>query len=253
MRDGLEPDGRPELLVLRALKLGDLLVAVPAMLHRMLEAARAGRRAGPHHRHPGRPRRGRVRPARERRVAGVRRGPAVLRLPHHRRGQPRPLRHPQRRRPGVLLRHRPRSGHWSRPVTVVAFRHVTRREHRRFSTRAGGDLGQATPCAPQHHHWTGRKILRTHRLATRLVAVASAAATVLAGTVVLTAAPSQAAVVKTNYGFQTSAYGTRVTSETVALILLSSPIDPSLCRYGHLLRDRGDQTGEVGIRPVLQP
>ena len=59
--------------------------------------------------------------------------------------------------------------------------------------------------------------MRTHRLAARLVAVASAAATVLAGTVVLTAAPSQAAVVKTNYGFQTSAYGTRVTSEMVAL------------------------------------
>lgn len=59
--------------------------------------------------------------------------------------------------------------------------------------------------------------MRTHRLAARLVAVASAAATALAGTVVLTASPSQAAVVKTDYGFQTHAYGTRVTSNTVAL------------------------------------
>lgn len=47
--------------------------------------------------------------------------------------------------------------------------------------------------------------------------MASAAATVLAGTVVLTAAPTQAAVVKTDYGFQTHAYGTRVTSDMVAL------------------------------------
>lgn len=59
--------------------------------------------------------------------------------------------------------------------------------------------------------------MRTHRLAARLVAVASAAATVLAGTLVLTASPTQAAVVKTNYGFQTHAYGTRVNSDTVAL------------------------------------
>lgn len=59
--------------------------------------------------------------------------------------------------------------------------------------------------------------MRTHRLAARLVAITSAAATVLAGTVVLTAAPSQAAPVKTDYGFQTHAYGTRVTSNTVAL------------------------------------
>lgn len=59
--------------------------------------------------------------------------------------------------------------------------------------------------------------MRTHRLAARLVAVASAAATVLAGTVVLTASSSQAAVVKTDYGFQTHAYGTRVNSDMVAL------------------------------------
>lgn len=58
--------------------------------------------------------------------------------------------------------------------------------------------------------------MRTH-LAARLVAAASTAATVLAGTIVLTAAPSQAAVVRSDYGFQTSAYGTRVTSETIAL------------------------------------
>lgn len=59
--------------------------------------------------------------------------------------------------------------------------------------------------------------MRNHRLAARLVAVAGAAATVLAGTVVLTAAPSQAAIVRTDYGFQTSAYGTRVTSNSIAL------------------------------------
>ncbi len=59
--------------------------------------------------------------------------------------------------------------------------------------------------------------MRTHRIAARLVAVVSAAATVLAGTVVLTASPSQAAIVRTDYGFQTSAYGTRVTSDLVAL------------------------------------
>jgi len=66
--------------------------------------------------------------------------------------------------------------------------------------------------------------LRTHRLAARLVAVASAAATVLAGSVVLTASPSQAAVVRTDYGFQTSAYGTRVTSDMVALNMSRSAL-----------------------------
>lgn len=84
-------------------------------------------------------------------------------------------------------------------------------------TEREGISGQQLPARTQQHHWTGRKILRTHRLAARLVAVASATASVLAGTLVVTAAPSQAAIVKTNYGFQTHAYGTRVTSETVAL------------------------------------
>jgi hypothetical protein len=60
--------------------------------------------------------------------------------------------------------------------------------------------------------------VRTHlSLGARLAAAVSSAAVALTGMVVVTAAPAQAGVVVTDYGFQSNAYGTRVTSNTVAL------------------------------------
>lgn len=56
-----------------------------------------------------------------------------------------------------------------------------------------------------------------HTFGKRFVATLSAAATVIAGGLVLAAAPAQAVGTRTDYGFQSNAYGTRVTSQNIAL------------------------------------